>query len=129
MESSHAYVTRVQQSEECQSSRLFSNLCHSHHNRTAIIIMKAPTLVLSIGFLANQFSQCDAFTSCRISAVDWLSELGAATSLPLGEASFQPVEAKEKDPNVGVLLLNLGGPEKTDDVEGMEIFGSDNSVD
>ncbi|KAL3942989.1 MAG: hypothetical protein SGBAC_002896 [Bacillariaceae sp.] len=81
--------------------------------------MKAPTLALSIGFLANQLSHCNAFTSNRIHAVDRRSALGAATSLPLGEASFQPVAAnKQEDPNVGVLLLNLGGPEKTEDVEG-----------
>jgi len=81
--------------------------------------MKAPNLALSITILANQMSPCVAFTSSRILVTDHRSQLGAATSLPLGDGTVQPIDAaKEEDPNVGVLLLNLGGPEKTEDVEG-----------
>ena len=83
--------------------------------------MKAPTLALSIGFLVNQWACSDGFISSSVpSMADRRSQLGAATSLPLGDASLQPVveTTKEEEPNVGVLLLNLGGPEKTDDVEG-----------
>jgi hypothetical protein len=53
--------------------------------------------------------------------VPWTAkELKAATSLPL-ESSF--VEASttlqlNESPRIGVLLLNLGGPETGDDVEG-----------
>ena len=46
------------------------------------------------------------------------TRLSAATSLPLA-GDLVSVEEKEEESNVGVLLLNLGGPEKTDDVEGM----------
>ena len=43
------------------------------------------------------------------------TQIEAATALPLESSiSF----ATEKEPNVGVLLLNLGGPETGDDVEG-----------
>lgn len=45
------------------------------------------------------------------------TELAAATSLPLGDYS-SIVNEENSESNVGVLLLNLGGPEKTDDVEG-----------
>ena len=81
--------------------------------------MKAPILALSIGFVVNHLTSCHAFTSNSVPTVDRRSQLDAATSLPLGDANLQRVETKEEQPNVGVLLLNLGGPEKTDDVEGM----------
>lgn len=64
----------------------------------------------------NQLTSCHAFTSNSVPTVDRRLQLEAATSLPLGDANLQ---TKEEQPNVGVLLLNLGGPEKTDDVEGM----------
>lgn len=43
--------------------------------------------------------------------------LNAATSLPLGQTIEGTPAAEET--KVGVLLLNLGGPETGDDVEGM----------
>ena len=47
-----------------------------------------------------------------------ITELSAATALPLQET----VEvAADEEPKVGVLLLNLGGPETGDDVEGRSI--------
>jgi hypothetical protein len=46
------------------------------------------------------------------------TSLSAATSLPLDDFVVIP-EQVEEESNVGVLLLNLGGPEKVDDVEGM----------
>ena len=42
--------------------------------------------------------------------------LNAATALPLDTMPPSPLEAEES--KVGVLLLNLGGPETGDDVEG-----------
>ena len=43
------------------------------------------------------------------------TQLHAATSLPLGGTASLAVD---DEPKVGVLLLNLGGPETGDDVEG-----------
>lgn len=89
--------------------------------------MKVHILAVSIGFILNQSTSCCAFTSNRVPAADRRSQLGAATSLPLGDASLQRVEPREEEPNVGVLLLNLGGPEKTDDVEGTGSTGIDSA--
>ena len=44
------------------------------------------------------------------------TQLSVASSIPLGD--YSSVAEEEEESNVGVLLLNLGGPEKTDDVEG-----------
>ena len=44
------------------------------------------------------------------------TKLAAATALPLGEPVTTP---KEEESKFGVLLLNLGGPETGDDVEGV----------
>ena len=58
------------------------------------------------------------------------SQLNVASSLPLN--GFQPntnnglevVDSNDQnDSKIGVLLLNLGGPEKTEDVEGASFFG------
>jgi hypothetical protein len=45
------------------------------------------------------------------------TRLGAATALPLDVAVPQ-VTAEANDEKIGVLLLNLGGPETGEDVEG-----------
>jgi hypothetical protein len=47
------------------------------------------------------------------------TKLNAATALPIDTpfVGIDPIELDE--PRVGVLLLNLGGPETGDDVEGM----------
>jgi hypothetical protein len=45
-----------------------------------------------------------------------LTTLEAATALPVENFAATPSEAEES--KVGVLLLNLGGPETGDDVEG-----------
>ena len=51
------------------------------------------------------------------------SQLNAATAFPMEIPKFDvntsPVAATASQPKVGVLLLNLGGPETGDDVEGM----------
>jgi hypothetical protein len=44
------------------------------------------------------------------------TRLGAATALPLDVLS--PVTEEANDDKIGVLLLNLGGPETGEDVEG-----------
>jgi len=43
-------------------------------------------------------------------------KLNAATAMPIGNSEIAEASSAEK-PNVGVLLLNLGGPETGDDVE------------
>ena len=48
------------------------------------------------------------------------TKLNAATALPIDTpfVGIDPIELDD-EPRVGVLLLNLGGPETGDDVEGM----------
>ena len=52
------------------------------------------------------------------------SQLNAATAFPMEIPNFDvntsPAAATASQPKVGVLLLNLGGPETGDDVEGMQ---------
>ena len=47
-----------------------------------------------------------------------ISSGNSGVSLPPPLSTQQNSAKKEDDVKVGVLLLNLGGPEKTDDVEG-----------
>ena len=51
------------------------------------------------------------------------SQLNAATTFPMDIPTFEvnspPAAASPSQPKVGVLLLNLGGPETGDDVEGL----------
>ena len=68
------------------------------------------------GFSVSTQSRCRTwpvpFTSSR---------LKAATTLPLeadGVPAPEPAVTKKQSSKVGVLLLNLGGPETGDDVEG-----------
>jgi len=42
----------------------------------------------------------------------------SSSSSILQEEEYESSKEKEKQPKIGVLLLNLGGPEKTEDVEG-----------
>lgn len=64
---------------------------------------------------------CASFTPApfqRLSA-RLLTRREAATGIPIdGLAPAGTTEKDEDAPNVGVLLLNLGGPETGDDVEG-----------
>lgn len=59
----------------------------------------------------------NAPSSCSLAPAT--TRLSAATSLPLAGDLVSVEEEEVEESNVGVLLLNLGGPEKTDDVEGM----------
>ena len=60
---------------------------------------------------------CSGFTSPRPChpLAQSTTELAAATALPLQETAEGSANEESK---VGVLLLNLGGPETGDDVEG-----------
>lgn len=46
-------------------------------------------------------------------------KLKAATAIPIDAPGDAELVSSEKKPKIGVLLLNLGGPETGDDVEGM----------
>lgn len=87
--------------------------------RTSRTLLAALFLATASGFSpsARQVSAgISSSSSCRSITV-----LQAATSLPLESFSAPLPEesASAADtPKVGVLLLNLGGPEKADDVEG-----------
>lgn len=63
---------------------------------------------------------CTGFSVNPKSGISSLSsvptKLAAATALPL---ELSPAVSEEEEPKVGVLLLNLGGPETGDDVEGV----------
>ena len=52
------------------------------------------------------------------------SYLQAATAITLepNSGSFPEETSSADSPKVGVLMLNLGGPEKSEDVEGMNRF-------
>eukprot|EP00980_Cylindrotheca_fusiformis_P004676 scaffold992_cov116-Cylindrotheca_fusiformis.AAC.11 len=76
--------------------------------------------ILSFVIFLQAYEFCSGFSIGRtaqngVTSASIGTSLAAATSLPLEE--FTAVAPKEEESNVGVLLLNLGGPEKTDDVE------------
>jgi hypothetical protein len=85
--------------------------------------------LLSFTFLLQANQLCSGFSTVTHNlqitspSASHRTKLAAATSLPLED--FVPVVQKEEESNVGVLLLNLGGPEKTDDVEGMKFTANE----
>lgn len=84
--------------------------------------MKLSFLGFAIFLQTNQlgcgFSIVKLKTDVAAKSTSHRTSLAAATSIPLED--FIPIVQEEEESNVGVLLLNLGGPEKTDDVEGMK---------
>eukprot|EP00547_Thalassionema_nitzschioides_P007456 CAMPEP_0194202274 /NCGR_PEP_ID=MMETSP0156-20130528/2339_1 /TAXON_ID=33649 /ORGANISM="Thalassionema nitzschioides, Strain L26-B" /LENGTH=480 /DNA_ID=CAMNT_0038927723 /DNA_START=110 /DNA_END=1552 /DNA_ORIENTATION=+ len=73
-------------------------------------------------FLCSAFSFCFLFsgnTALLIPKHETHSafQLRAATAIPLDKTDESLVLPSENKPNIGVLLLNLGGPETGDDVE------------
>jgi len=77
-------------------------------------------LPLSFSFTLNSFRRANSLS---------FTSLKAATGIPLDNKATQfTAPAKEEAPNLGVLLLNLGGPETGDDVEGKAIQGFRSTV-
>jgi hypothetical protein len=81
------------------------------------------TFLLEANQLCSGFSTVTNNLQITSPSASHRTKLAAATSLPL--ADFDSVVRKEEESNVGVLLLNLGGPEKTDDVEGMKFIANE----
>jgi hypothetical protein len=76
--------------------------------------------LLQYTFVSLLVQSCAGFSITPEAGISPLAsattKLAAATALPLeGVVTI----AKEEEPKVGVLLLNLGGPETGDDVEGV----------
>jgi hypothetical protein len=94
--------------------------------RYSVIIepSQRPGLIMRSIILTLLVQSCGAFSVApdaarsSLASSTGITKLGAATALPLGETVALP---QEDDPKVGVLLLNLGGPEKGEDVEGLSI--------
>lgn len=79
---------------------------------------KSVALSLLISTAAvNSFSINNNKRVAPLQASTTIDITGASPSFDILDKSGQAQE-KEDDLNVGVLLLNLGGPEKTQDVEG-----------
>jgi hypothetical protein len=73
------------------------------------------SLALSLNLrLCDGFSVSSSQPSLNLGSST--TRLGAATALPLDVVP--PVAAEAIDEKIGVLLLNLGGPETGEDVEG-----------
>jgi hypothetical protein len=113
-----------------QQLLLAMNIAHRHdHNRSqqkthllyATIKMRIFLfcgLTLSILTpISEGFSVHSALTRRTLTNNPSTTQLAAATALPLAVESTPTLAAKEDD-KVGVLFLNLGGPEKSEDVEG-----------
>ena len=81
---------------------------HPHRLNYATIFL----ISLSISTFTNAFhSPLNSHTKTKFN----FNKLHATTIEP---SLSSPIESASDEPKVGVLLLNLGGPEKTDDVEG-----------
>jgi hypothetical protein len=77
------------------------------------------SLALSISLrLCDGFSVSSPQPSLNHLGSSTTTRLGAATALPLDVAPPVTAEAEANDEKIGVLLLNLGGPETGEDVEG-----------
>ena len=71
-------------------------------------------------FLLLLVSDCDGFLPiAQESGRFTLTQMEAATAMPVDA----PIMMEKASPKIGVLLLNLGGPETGDDVEGPISYG------
>lgn len=61
---------------------------------------------------------CEGFTRPILQSAVPSTLLQAATGIPFDGPATELAVEDEDSPNVGVLLLNLGGPETGEDVEG-----------
>jgi hypothetical protein len=83
------------------------------------------TFLLKANHLCSGFSTITHNLQITSPSASHRTNLAAATSLPLEDFVPVPVVQTQEESNVGVLLLNLGGPEKTEDVEGMKVTANE----
>ena len=84
--------------------------------KSFIILIASITLVLCLQF--NRGFSLSSLVRKPNSLLHSRTKLSAATALPVGSVAPAITAEAENDEKVGVLLLNLGGPETGDDVEG-----------